>query len=595
MKKALNRHQSQINLFNRKIGNSHKSTEYNGEEIELKFNCKDLIKPLINFKNSEKISKSDFKSLDPILKLYSIKTLPCKKKAEIFLDSTDAKKLSKNPNFLKPIILYREPELASNLRIKVYHKTKYFKDILIGQTNFEFEDFNDRPLDPLKLTLRREGRYAGQVFIRKQKRFLEDFEYTVTLKLEEDDYKKNNKQNLHNYFLRFYRPLTIYGSFHDAEEIPKEAWILSKETMVLGRDRDILKFQISPYEFCAGRSGFWLKVEVYQLEEKRNDLGQEVKKIKLASDGFFMLKDLQDEDGAMISTFDKKVDHHLDIKFLPVVETGETNFPNFLKTGLKFSVNCLVDFSIENFEGFEEAFHSKNPVFGLNKYESAISKIMPIFEKFSEKSKVDISGVNFRSSGKNFEKVFPLEGEYNTREFLKRYRETLDENFFPEEKLNLKSFLEKSLNRVEECYKNGDLLNYHLLVIFTSGNLSSENMNFNNKSKNLFGLLKEKLNIEKKIDNQKEESFKSVIKELEKYPVSVFVICLNPQYYDKIMFLTDKKRQLKKQGIQRNFINMLPFSELEWNLDILERELLRNLPQQVINYYHENLLNKLEN
>lgn len=588
--KGLSRHHSQINLFNKKTYLTSQKVNYSEEEIELKFNCKDLIKPKIDFKNSTKITKNHLKQLDPILKLYSIKTLPNKRKVDIFLDSTDAKKLTKNPNFLKPVILYYKPELTSNLKIKVFHKTEFFKDILIGETEFEFETFDDQPLKPLELILRNDGRYSGKVFVRKQLRSVQDFEYTVTLKLEEKEYKKVGG-NLRNYFIRFFRPLDLYGCFDDAEEIPQEAWILSKETGIIGREREIIKFQVPCYDFCAGKSNFWLKAEVYKITEKADKYGNKARKVKLASDGFFMLKDLEDEEGALLSTFNKKADHHLDIKFLPVIETGETTFPSFVKTGLKFSISSLIDFSKPNFKGFDQSFHSQSPTKGLNKYESAIGKIMPIFGNLNNCSRLSVSGFNFESTSVFTGKVYPFKGKFNTTEILEQYRGALEKKVFPEEKLDLKEYLELFLHQVQQGFDSGDVLRYHISLIFTAGEFTEECHNFERKEKILSFV---KNNLDDEDIEEDKNSIKNLVKNLSELPVSLFIICLDPSNYDSLMLLSGKKGEIKKLGVKRNFINLIPYDKYDWNLDVLERELLRNLPEQVREFYHENVLNKID-
>ena len=150
------------------------------------------------------------------------------------------------------------------------------------------------------------------------------------------------------------------------------------------------------------------------------------------------------------------------------------------------------------------------------------------------------------------------------------------------------------------------------MTIYTSGNFLEENFNFEEK-KNILDFLKEKLKNDQKskneifkekcqkskneifeVENEEKNNIKKIFQEISKYPISLFIICLNPENYDKMTIISDKGGEFRKYGIKRNFVNFIPFNDLEWNVDVLERELLRYLPEQVIEFYHENVLNKIE-
>ena len=579
------------------------------KEIEIKFNCSGIVRPpaLKSVQNSLRIKKKKI-GLELILKLFSSNKNGSRK--DVYIDQTELRRGTTNPKFVKPISLFFEPELNYTLKAAIYHRSRdkfEQEDVLVGEVEFEYQDLIENPLKGLKLTLRREGRFAGRLEIWQQFKGVEQSELRIAMEMTDFFEKKiSTKESL--FFLRFLRPLNIYGNFNNVEEVPKDAWILAKDTKP-SKAGESIYLQISPENLCLSNDQNWIKIEVHELKPSASSPSpaplssqQTQLRPKKVATGYFILKDLisaeDPECNICIRTFkntpsgSKKEIPYVDIDIKSVQRTGLTTFRTFLENGLKFNISYLIDLSSSNLDlGDPGCLHTLLPKNGMNVYEESLSKISPIFEQLNSKVSIFGSGFSFASEAGEVQ-CYPLNHNLKSptvnrvTNVLKTYRKFVDRKIRLNGDLDLIEYLKVIYHTTKRRFMS-DCMAYSIGVVFFTGKIAKNVKNVKKGKSEAITKIRASLHNQTVPKSQLEQW----IRKLSALPVSLYLICLDQSNFNRMAGIVGRAWSDEPSLILRRPVNAIPFAELSWDDGVLEREILRNLPSQVTNFYHQCVLN----
>ena len=252
--------------------------------------------------------------------------------------------------------------------------------------------------------------------------------------------------------------------------------------------------------------------------------------------------------------------------------TKNYTFIDYIKSGVKIALSIGIDFTASNGDPLDYNFKTVlHPLKGSSPYEKAIrscGNIVGLYD-YDQLFPVFGFGAIINNSYSNEPSMcFNLNFEnnpdiYTIDNVIKVYKDCIQNN-----KLTFSGPTKFSplLRTVKARIKKEDLLEYHILMILTDGNID---------------------------DEDKQDTIDELV-EASLLPLSVIIIGIGKEDFSKMDELDgDIVPLTSSKGIKRmrDLVQFVPFSEYENDLEKLTMEVLAEIPRQMSEYYQFKNLN----
>ena len=519
------------------------------ETVELFFSCR-------NLKDKDIFSKSD-----PILTL--------KKQINvnqwIKIGQTEMIKNNLNPDFAKSFKLefFFETKQLYKVEVIDVDNERTLKGDYIGSANFELADIVGSIQNMKILRLKDlKNKESGKCIVRLDKIGEEEEKKILTLKFGIDNVVKTGFFSSRNTFIKIYK-LRIVKSRLDKikqgdvkiDSMKINDWVLTYKSRHFKGSKVVFdQFDITGSKISNNYFDIPLKVEM--LKYKSNGSHRVLGTCYITVIDFISQK--------KSFQFKKKSKNIKSIlKVLNFKINTYYNFLDFLKGGMNINLSVGIDFTASNRDPQDPlSLHYMNPP-QLNLYQQAILSVGEILKKYNHNHKIPSYGFGAKiGQPPLLSHVFPINNN-NQYPSVKDFQELFQAYHF--------------------CLQNIQFSGptYFAPIINHIINFTNQNFQANYFNYSVFLLLTDGciMDLDETVDT---------IVSASDLPLSIVIVGVGDENFQRMEFLDADDNPLvnsKGQVMKRDIVQFVPFKKFKNNPFILREEVLREIPQQIEDFY----------